>query len=122
MTDREHPDPDEHDCYVAPISKAYDPERLTGRAVARLGLAGLGCPNCAARVHNALLSLDGVIEADVSLSPQRAVVTFDPGRTLPEQLAEAVYWAGAASRHRYHAEILAIDTPEAPATGSHAER
>lgn len=115
MTDHNHPGPDDHDCYVAPISKDYDPERLTGRAVARLGLAGLGCPNCAARVHNALLALDGVIDADVGLSPQRAVVTFDPGRTLPEQLTEAVYWAGAASRHRYHAEILGIESHDAPA-------
>lgn len=118
MTDHDHPGPDDHECYVARISKDYDPERLTDRLIAHLSLAGLGCPNCATRVHNGLLALDGVIDANVGLSPQRAVVTFDPGRTLPEQLTEAVHWAGAASRHRYHAEILGIESPDGPSAGS----
>lgn len=103
----------EHDnCYVAPLSKTVDPERIAERAQAHLTLAGLGCPNCATRVRNALLALDGVIAAEVGLEPQHAVVAFDPTRTRLEQLTEAVAWAGAASRHAYTAEMVRLEHPD----------
>lgn len=108
MTDRESTDANEHGCYVAPVHKETDPQRIRGRAFARLALSGLGCPNCAARVRNALLSLDGVIEADVTLAPQQATVTFDPTQADPDQLTAAVHWAGIASRHRYRSVIVVV--------------
>jgi len=96
------------DCYVAPLDKAVDPGHIADGAEARLLLAGLGCPNCAARVRNAILALDGVIAVDVSLEPQRAVAIYDPTRTLPDHLVEAVHRAGAASHHAYRAEIVEV--------------
>jgi len=117
MTDRESPDANEHGCYVAPVHKETDPERIRGRALARFALSGLGCSNCAARVRNALLSLDGVIAADVTLAPQQARVTFDPTQADPDQLTAAVHWAGIASRHRYSSAIVDVaELSTSPAT------
>lgn len=96
------------DCYVAPLNKTVDPSSIADGAEARLALAGLGCPNCAARVRNALLALDGVIAVDVSLESQRAVAIYDPTRTIPDQLVEAVHRSGAASRHAYRAAIVGV--------------
>jgi len=95
-------------CYVAPLAKTVDPSNIADGAEARLVLAGLGCPNCAARVRNALLALDGVIAVDVSLESQRAVVIYDPTRTLPDQLVEAVHRSGATSHHAYRASIVEV--------------
>ncbi len=101
-----------NDCYVAPIEKTTDPSRIGGRALAHLALSGLGCANCVTRVRNALLAVEGVLDADVALEPQRAQVGYDPTRTYPEHLAEAVFWAGAASTHPYRAEITLVRTLE----------
>ncbi len=84
------PTAERDDCYVAPLDKAIDPGPIADGAEARLHLAGLGCTNCVTRVRNALLAVDGVIAVDVSLQPQRAVAIYDPSRTLPDLLIEAV--------------------------------
>lgn len=105
-------------CYVAPLDKPPDPTRIGGRALARLALSGLGCPNCVTRVRNALIALEGVLDAEVTLEPQRAAVTYDPTRTYPEHLAEAVFWAGATSRHPYRAEITLVQSLEARTTAA----
>src|SRR3990172_10717518 len=73
---------------------------------ARLLIEGMGCPNCAARVHNALLSLTGVGAADVWLEPPAAVVRYDPDRVTVSQMLLAVWNAGVASHHQYHATAV----------------
>jgi|ThiBiot_300_plan_2_1041538.scaffolds.fasta_scaffold00600_6 copper chaperone CopZ len=102
------PTAERDDCYVAPLDKAIDPGPIADGAEARLHLAGLGCTNCVTRVRNALLAVDGVIAVDVSLQPQRAVAIYDPSRTLPDLLIEAVLRSGAASHHAYRAAIVEV--------------
>jgi copper chaperone CopZ len=55
---------------------------------------GMTCGSCARRVHVALESVPGVMDARVELAQGRAIVCFDPSRTTVEFLREAVEAAG----------------------------
>ena len=68
----------------------------------------MGCPTCATRVRNALLTTPGVIAADVRLDAQHASVVYDPAVTFPARLADAIAQIGRASRHDYHAVTTAV--------------
>ena len=57
-------------------------------------VTGMSCASCAANVERALKRTPGVREAVVNLAAGRAVVTYEPGRTGPRQLAKAVRDAG----------------------------
>lgn len=59
---------------------------------------GMSCAACAASVTKALRSCEGVREAGVNLSSNRAWVVFDENRTSPEALAQAVSAAGFTLR------------------------
>ena len=68
-----------------------------------LGVRGMGCPNCAARVRNRLLGLKGVTEADVDHFTGTADVEFNPNLVTIATLFDAVAQAGNDGRHRYQA-------------------
>jgi copper chaperone CopZ len=94
-----------HDCHV----KQVDPvmrhlERAT--AAARLFVEGMGCPNCAMRVQNALAQLDGVATAYVGLFPPIGTVRYDPVRVSVDDLLAAVAGAGSGTRHAYRGQVL----------------
>ncbi len=55
---------------------------------------GMTCGGCEASVESVLKSVDGVREADVDLATKTANVRFDPTKTNPHSLAEAVKKAG----------------------------
>lgn len=57
-----------------------------------LSIQGMTCVSCIAHVDEALRSVEGVDAADVSIG--RAVVHYDPDRTAPEALEQAVQAAG----------------------------
>ncbi len=80
-----------------------------GRVTAgiRLVIAGMGCPNCATRVRNALVSVDGVAEAHVNLVPSVSRVLYDGERVTTEQLIAAVAGAGQGTHHEYCARTMA---------------
>lgn len=61
----------------------------------------MGCPNCATRVHNKLVSLEGVYGVDVYLHMVLAVVIFDRNQLSASQLITAVSQAGNDSGHEY---------------------
>ena len=50
----------DENCYVDPIQKIVTAEERTATATTLLAVSGMGCPNCAARVRNSLLRLNGV--------------------------------------------------------------
>ena len=92
-------------CCVQPI----EPKKAsTGRvtSVIRLVIAGIGCPNCATRVRNALVSVDGVAEAHVNLVPSVSRVLYDAERVTTEQLIAAVAGAGQGTHHEYCARTM----------------
>lgn len=54
----------------------------------------MSCNGCVQSVKNALQRVAGVTDAQVSLSENKAQVTFDEQATNPATLAEAVSEAG----------------------------
>jgi Cu2+-exporting ATPase len=66
-------------------------ERL---GVSTLQVAGMVCAACAGVIESALRSVDGVVDASVSAAGQRATVRWDPRRTQPSALIDAVRGAG----------------------------
>lgn len=63
-----------------------------------LDVEGMTCASCHVTVQRALLNVDGVADAEVSLEPPRAVVTYDPAQVTVEQLTTATANAGYPSR------------------------
>jgi len=63
-------------------------------AATGLFLEGLRCAGCAHRVERALRGAPGVGEATVNYTTHRAFVHFDPARTSPEALRQAVVALG----------------------------
>ena len=94
-----------HNCHVDRIEpKMRHPEYAT--ASARLFVEGMGCPRCAIRVQNALVCLDGVATAYVSLYPPHGTVRYDPQQVSVDDLLGAVSGAGRDTRHVYQAQVL----------------
>ena len=60
-------------------------------------ISGMTCATCAGRVEAALNALPGV-SATVNLADERADLRFDPSRTTPADLVNAVEAAGYATR------------------------
>ena len=59
-----------------------------------LRLSGMYCAACAGIIEQALAGVDGVSQATVSAAGQRAAVRWDPQRTRPSLLVEAIRRAG----------------------------
>ena len=93
-------------CHVAPTQKNATAEEQAVRAQAVLAVSGMGCPNCAARVRNRLVALEGVVEAYVDHTASKAQVIFNPGMVTIPALVEAVARAGGDGRHEYRAQAL----------------
>ncbi len=78
-----------------PAEKAAPNERALWLAV-----DGMHCSGCAATVEKALAAHEGVSHARVSYALEEARLTFDPTRTSPERIAEAVRDAGYGAEPR----------------------
>lgn len=59
-----------------------------------LPVEGMSCAACSSRLENVLSKQPGVIAATVNLAGETASMTFDPGLTAPQNLAQAVAEAG----------------------------
>jgi copper chaperone CopZ len=90
-------------CHVEPVHKIATIEEQQATALTMLGVQGMGCPNCAARVRNSLLALNGVTEADVNHLTGTASVEFNPNLVTIGSLREVVARAGNDGRHQYRA-------------------
>ncbi len=89
------------ECHVEPIEKqatAVENEQITD---GRMLIWGMGCPNCAARVRNSLVSLNGVVEAVVDHNSGIGRVFFNPNLVSVQELEQAVIRAGGDGRHEY---------------------
>ncbi|HLB48808.1 MAG TPA: heavy-metal-associated domain-containing protein [Anaerolineales bacterium] len=91
----------DENCHVDPIQKTPTAEERRSIYTTLLAIRGMGCPNCAARVRNSLLSLSGVIDADVNHTTGTAQVDFNPNLTTVPALVNAVAQAGGDGRHEY---------------------
>ena len=59
-----------------------------------VGIEGMTCASCVARIERALRKLPGVCEASVNLATGTARVVIDPERSGPDEIARAVEEAG----------------------------
>lgn len=97
----------EHEnCHVDPVEKSVDKNAVAQAEVAFLGVSGMGCPNCAMRVRNGLLNLNGVLYADINLHNGVATVAYTPELVTTSVLVTAVYESGNDGRHEYRAHLL----------------
>ncbi len=96
---------DDH-CHVEPVQKVVTAVEQEHVETVRLAVWGMGCPNCASRVRNSLLSLNGVVYADVDHVNGTARVAFNPELASTDALLRAVSHAGNDGRHEYGATLL----------------
>ena len=59
-----------------------------------IGVQGMTCANCSARVERALNKADGVSEASVNLATEKATVRFVPGAITLEAISDTIRRAG----------------------------
>jgi len=100
--------PQKSKCHVPRYTKHVDASDLAHTYSAFLSVRGMGCPNCAMRVHNSLLQLDGVLSVEVDLERALVHVLFNPSRAVVPSLANAVAAAGNDGRHHYTAQLLGV--------------
>ncbi len=82
-----------------PIEQGRYTRWVTGAAGEKLGesslqLSGMVCAACAGIIERAIGAVEGVRSVQVSAAAQRATVCWDPERTRPSALIEAVRGAG----------------------------
>lgn len=64
-----------------------------------VGIHGLGCPNCAAKVERSVTALAGVHDATVEFVEERAVFEYDAGVVSLGDVAQTVEQTGCDSKH-----------------------
>ncbi len=92
-------------CHVDKIPSPTVTTAAGTQAVA-LRLGGLGCQNCANRVHNALACTPGVTLVHVNLASGTAIVHIDQHRLRAWELPAVIRSAGVDSRHHYDAVVI----------------
>lgn len=95
-------------CHVEPIQKSALDHVIQSADRILLSISGMGCANCATRVRNGLLLLDGVHDAEVMLNMRMAEVYFDEKKVSAAMLVQAVAEAGNDGRHNYQAQAIIV--------------
>lgn len=93
-------------CDVEAMARPSISINPTTAMAAYLAVQGMACPKCGVRVRNSLLSLNGVLAANIFLEQGIAAAAYDPTRVSSEDLITAVAAAGKKSRHCYEAVLL----------------
>jgi copper chaperone CopZ len=93
-------------CHVDPITKTPDSDEIKNIQTAFLHVWGMGCPNCANRVRNSLLSLNGVVDARVDHNIGKAQIAYNPDLATSDDLISAISNAGGDGHHEYDAQLV----------------
>jgi copper chaperone CopZ len=93
----------DENCHVEPVQKIASAEEQQVAESIVLGVQGMGCINCAARVRNSLIGLKGVTAANVDHVMATAAVKFNPHLVTLADLFDAVARAGNDGHHEYRA-------------------
>ncbi len=100
----------DENCYVEPIYKnTASADQIQKADRATLAVWGMGCENCARRVRNSLLTLEGVYGVDVYLNMALAEVSYNSKKVSASDLINAVSRAGNDGRHEYRAQLVAAE-------------
>jgi len=92
--------------HVEPIKKTVSANQICRADHILLAIWGMGCENCAMRVRNSLLSLDGVHAVQVNLKKALAEISFDHRKVSVIMLLNAVSSTGNNGRHIYTAQLI----------------
>jgi P-type Cu+ transporter len=93
----------ESNCHIETIQKTVSEVERAVEETVVLAVWGMGCPTCAIRVRNSLISLHGVTEAYVDHSIGSAKIFYNPHLVNIESLLDAVRRSGGDGRHEYGA-------------------
>ncbi len=63
-----------------------------------VGIHGLNCPNCAAKVERAVAGLSGVHDATVEFDTEQATFEYDPSAITLERIAHTIKQTGCDSK------------------------
>ena len=85
---------------------------VTAHERLELPIEGMTCASCAARIERRLNKLDGVT-ASVNYATEKAAVEYDPARTTPEALVDAVEQVGYSAHLPHAAETVSEPDPTA---------
>lgn len=94
---------------IEPIHKTVSMEQRRQADRVWLSVGGMDCSNCAIRVRNGLISLEGVYAADVYLDMALAEVFYDRRKVSTNTLQLAVHSASRLDYHEYHAVVIATE-------------
>lgn len=77
---------------AAPANNAVKNERVL------IAIEGMSCTSCATGIKAMLKRTPGVVSAEVSYERREADVEFDPSKTAPEKIVEAIANMGYKAR------------------------
>lgn len=93
----------ESNCHIETIQKTVSEVERAVEETIVLAVWGMGCPTCATRVRNSLISLHGVTEAYVDHSIGSAKIFYNPHLVKVKSLVDAIRHSGGDGRHEYGA-------------------
>ncbi|MEI2579124.1 heavy metal translocating P-type ATPase [Scytonema sp. PRP1] len=76
---------------------------------ANLKLRGMSCASCANAIEDAIRSIPGVNECNVNFGAEQATVTYDPRKTDPEVICQAVNAVGYSAQPMQDDDLFAAD-------------
>ncbi|KAI0015541.1 putative copper-transporting P-type ATPase [Xylariomycetidae sp. FL0641] len=81
-------------------------------ATTTVAIEGMTCGACTSAVEGGFAGLDGILRFNISLLAERAVITHDPAKIAPEQIAEIIEDRG------FGASLLSTHVDVADSTGT----
>ncbi len=83
-------------------NSGYDADLETRKTIVRIG--GMTCASCSQTIENALRKTEGVVEANVNLASEKAVITYDVEETNYETIRDIIESTGYKALGREEGE------------------
>ncbi|MBD2431888.1 MULTISPECIES: heavy metal translocating P-type ATPase [Fischerella] len=80
-----------------------------------LKLRGMSCASCAKTIEDTIRSIDGVNECSVNFGVEQATVTYDPRKTNPKAICDAVDAVGYSAQPLQDDDLFTTDDAEVQA-------
>lgn len=96
----------DENCHVEPVEKVPTERERDQTTSSFFVVSGMGCHNCAHRVRNSIIGVNGVVEAQVDHVRGAARVVYNPLMVSTEDVVRAVVRAGGDGRHNYFAQLI----------------
>ena len=97
---------------LGPLETSSSPQGQTDLATTTVAIEGMTCGACTSAVEGGFKDVDGVLQFNISLLAERAVIVHDPTKLSPNQITEII------SDRGFEAKILSSTTPTGMQTSS----